>query len=229
VDGTQEIAERRAVETAATLRELAVPALVRAAADLGWWDPLTGPVPGDRGMEPSADPGGPEAAGGPLILDDVDAATWARLRVGAGTVPLRHAAAGHALVIGALTSPHEVRATAAVVGDVVVGLALSAVDGAGRPRTLLTMGVTSGHRRGGLATELLRRHVAAASAPPAEKPAPAWVVAVTLAERDPLAPMLRSDRSRIARRLLEGAGFHVERGAGPVAAADPEALVAHCS
>jgi acetoin utilization protein AcuC len=227
VDRAQEIAERRAIETAATLRELAVPAVVRAAVDLEWWDPLTGPVPGDRGAESSADPGRPEAAAGLLILDDVDTVTWARLRLAGGVLPLRDAAAGHALVLGALTSSHGVRATAAVAGDIVVGLALSAVEGAGRPRTLLALGVAASHRRSGLATDLLGRHVAICSVPLRAERVPAWTAVVTVAERDPVVPLPRSTRSRIARRLLEGAGFRVERAAGPVGAADPGAIVAH--
>jgi hypothetical protein len=52
-----------------------------------------------------------------------------------------------------------------------------------------------------------------------------WEAAVTVGERDPVEPLDRAIRGAIARRLLEGAGFRVERAGGLVEAADPGALV----
>jgi len=245
LDGTQEAADRGAVETAGLLRELAVPALVRAAGDLGWWraladlgaaaQPETAGKPPAEGA-PDAQKASPAGSAGPSsaasatpsaatpgdhpeILDDVDAATWLRLDMADRVMAPGDQAAGHTLVLAALQSPHRVRVTAASVAGRVVGAVISAAP-EGR-RLLLAVGVAPTHRRRGLGRELLGRHVrlADASAGP-------WDAAVTVAERDPFEPLARSTRAAIARGLLEGAGFRVERAAGPVGAADPEALVA---
>ncbi|HSL75973.1 MAG TPA: hypothetical protein VK867_03440, partial [Candidatus Limnocylindrales bacterium] len=61
--------------------------------------------------------------------------------------------------------------------------------------------VAPGHRRQGMATALLRDHAE-----------PGLTAVVTLAERDPIDPLPREMRAKIARRLLEGAGFEI----GPV-------------
>jgi acetoin utilization protein AcuC len=220
-DAAEDLADRRAGETAGLVRELAVPALVRAAADLGWWralDDLANPPRGaadDPGAEGAATTG---PATAPTIVDEVDAEAWARLELGPRAVSPADADAAHALVLAALRSAHHVRVTAAVEGRNVVGLVLSAAPDA--RRLLLAVGVAPGHRRRGLATELLRRHVAV----PAGQP---WEATVTLAERDPFEPLPRAVRAAVARRLLEAAAFTVERAGGAVGTADPAALVAH--
>jgi GNAT superfamily N-acetyltransferase len=109
--------------------------------------------------------------------------------------------------------------TAAVSDGRVVGAAVSAAPNG--TRLLLALGVAPAHRGSSLATELLRRHVAANS-----RPGEPWEAAATLAERDPFDPLPRETRGGIARRLLEGAGFRVERAGGSVGAMDPGAILA---
>ncbi|TAK02663.1 MAG: acetoin utilization protein AcuC [Chloroflexota bacterium] len=237
-DGSQDAADRRAIETAALVRELAVPALVRAAGDLGWWrasveldaggwSGLGAPVgDGSRVATGTGDtaPGiaapGITAPDGVIeVLDTVDAATWVGLDLASQVIAPASPAGAQQLVLAALTSPHAVRVSAAVAGGTVVGLVVSAAPG-GR-RLLLGLGVAPDRRRRGLAGELLRRHV---DGPHGVEP---WDAAVTLAERDAVEPLARDTRGAIARRLLEGAGFEVGRAGGPVGDADPGALVAH--
>jgi GNAT superfamily N-acetyltransferase len=159
------------------------------------------------------------------VLDAVDAATWAGLTLASRVIAPASPAAAHELVLAALASPHAVRVSAAVAGGTVVGLVVSAAP-EGR-RLLLGLGVAPDRRRRGLAGELLRRHVDEARAVQEHNGVEAWDAAVTLAERDPVEPLARDTRGSIARRLLEGAGFEIERAAGQVGTFDPGALVAH--
>jgi acetoin utilization protein AcuC len=227
MDPGQEDADRRAGETADLVRELVVPVLLRAAADLGWWDAaadLDRPVPEDRDEAASAPANAapiqaPPAGTRPEIIDAVDAATWQGLRLAARTLPPADPSTGHRLIQAALASPDDVLVTAAIIGEEVVGAVISATS-EGR-RVLLGLGVAPAERRQGLATELLRRHVGAGG------PEVAWDALVTVAERDPIEPLPRAIRATIARRLLEMNGFAVERPLGPVGSADPRALLAH--
>ena len=52
-----------------------------------------------------------------------------------------------------------------------------------------------------------------------------WDALITLAERDPFEPLPRAIRARVARRLLETAGFVVGGVVGPIGEADPAALL----
>ena len=93
MDGTQDAADRRAVETALLVRELAVPALVRAAGDLGWWRPIDDLDVAGFGERPVGPPAAPDlepapAGAKPEIVEEVDAATWARLRLAERVLPL---------------------------------------------------------------------------------------------------------------------------------------------
>lgn len=225
VDAAQESADRRAIQTAALVRELAVPALVRAAGDLGWWRALDDLEAASAGRDPHAAGAAARSRGAdiaPTVIDDVDAATWARHVLADRVLPPGDRAAAHALVLAAIRSPHEVRVSAAVADGKIVAAIVSAA-GEGR-RVLLGLGVAPDHRRRGLATGLIRRHVAAAEDGGTGQ---SWAAAVTLAERDPFEPLPRATRAEIARRLLEGAAFRVERAPGRVGAADQGALVAH--
>lgn len=226
-DAAGEAADRRALETADLVRELVVPGLIRASGDLGWWranDDLLNVDPTPAAEQPAGQSPSPiethPAAATPHILNAVDAPTWARLTLAPRVLPIADLAAGHALVIAALRSPDEVRVTAAIVGSIVVGVVVSARPSAQRAavRQLLALGVAPDHRHGGLATALLREHV------DASPEGTGWSAAVTVAERDPIDPLPRATRAGIARRLLEGAGFQVERKSGPVGFADPLAL-----
>jgi GNAT superfamily N-acetyltransferase len=108
--------------------------------------------------------------------------------------------------------------TLAVDGATAVGIAASVATEEGG-RELLLLAVAPPARRSGLATELLRRHIA--TAPP---PGAGWHARVTVAERDPVEPLDRQLRATITRRLLLGAGFEVSRAAGEVGRADPVAI-----
>ena len=216
LDSGEEDADRRAGETADLVRELTVPLLLRAAADLGWWDAaadLEAPVTWTGSAQPGPKTDRPE------IVDAVDAATWDGLGLAARTLPPSDASAGHRLVRAALESPHGAIVTAAIAGGAVVGAVVSAAP-EGR-HVLLGLGVAPAHRQQGLATELLRRHIQAAG------PDAGWDALVTVAERDPVEPLARATRAGIARRLLEADGFTVDRPRGEVGSADPQALLAH--
>lgn len=225
LDVIQEAADRRAGETADLVRELGVPVLLRAAGDLGWWS-ASADLESNGARDPLAGahlvgrlPAGRSRGGRPEILDRVDAAAWLGLRLAPRTLPPADPAAAHRLVLAALASDDGAVVTAAVVNGEVVGVVLSAIlDGS---RVLLGLGVAPGRRHLGLATELVRRHVVAA------EQNGRWAAAVTVAERDPVDPLPRLTRAAIARRLLERSGFHVQRAAGAVGVADPDALLGH--
>ena len=213
-------AERRAGETADLVRELVVPALLRAAGDLGWWSASAAPGSGGGGLFVVAPGMAPErSAGRPELLDVVDPGTWAALRLVPRTLHPADAGAGHRLIEAALASDDAVTVSAAVVDGWVVGAVISAV--VADARRILGVGVAPAWRQDGLAGELLGRHFAAGSA---HEP---WEAIATVAERDPYDPLPRARRASIARRLLEGAGFIVERPPGPVGMADPAALIGH--
>jgi acetoin utilization protein AcuC len=226
-DAAGEAADRRALETANLVRDLVVPGLIRASGDLGWWrakDDLLNVDPTPAAGQPAGRSGSPldtpDTTTTPVILNAVDAPTWARLTLAPRVLPIADLAVAHALVIAALRSPDEVHVTAAVDGGIVVGIVVSARPSAqgGALRQLLALGVAPDHRHGGLATALLREHVAASL------DGTGWSAVVTVADRDPVDPLPRATRAGIARRLLEGAGFQVERRSGPVGSADPLAL-----
>ncbi|MBI3745025.1 MAG: hypothetical protein HY264_00580 [Chloroflexi bacterium] len=217
VDAVQDAADRRARETADLVRELTVPALLRAAADLGWWSSAADLERGATGRPAAARGTADDVAGRPELLDRVDAATWGTLRLAGRTIPPADAAAGHRLALAALKDANVI-VTAAVLEGTVVGVVLSTpVEDT---RTIVGLGVAPAHRRAGLAAELLRRHMAAGGQ--AER----WQALVTVAERDPVEPLPRSTRASVVRCLLEGAGFTVARPAGPIGAVDPQALLA---
>lgn len=221
VDTVQAAADRQAARTAAVVRELVVPALLRTAQDSRWWS-------GDLGAEPRTTGEAAVAApsGRPRIHPSVDAATWDSWTLAERTLPPADVTEAHALVLAGLRSGDDVRVTAAVVGRLVVGAVVSAVGAAGGAsggpahRRLIAVGVAPAHRRAGVAGAMLRAHLGAGS--DGER----WEALVTLAERDPIEPQDRATRERIARRLLEGAGFTLMRPSGNIAAADPGALTA---
>ena len=225
VDAGQLAADRNAGSTAAVVRELVVPALLRTAQDLGWWQ---GTEAGSDGRPRSAagSPTIPAAAELPTVTPriqaSVDAATWDSWRLAKRTLPPADAIEAHALVLAGLRSGDAVRVTAAVVGGLVVGAVVSTAGAAGGPahRRLIAVGVAPAHRRAGLAGAMLREHLVARSE--GER----WEALVTLAERDPIEPLARATREHIARRLLEGSGFTLMGPSGNIAVADPGALTA---
>ncbi|MES2210848.1 MAG: acetoin utilization AcuC family protein [Chloroflexota bacterium] len=230
VDAVQEAAERAAIQTGAFVRDLTVPALIRTATDLGWWSALEDlGIEGGRrtvnGEPPGwvAQPRDGDATSTHLeIVDRVDASRWASLDLVRGTLPPLDPATAHGLISAALASAHRVRVSAAIAGGRIVGAVVSADSAAdvGVARSLLGIGVAPRHRQRGIASALLRAHVGAM--PEATR----WVAAVTVAERDPVEPLPAVTRAAVARRLLEGAGFRVQRATGQLGHADPHAIVA---
>ncbi len=200
VDAAQLAAEDRSSETADAVYRTLVPALVRAAADRGW---LSG----------SADEPDPATDAEPAIIDRVGPADWDRLRLGRRVVT-----AGHEVLAAALADEAAgVTVTAAVVGDVVVGLVVSGIVGESG-RELLAVGVAPSARRRGLASALLRGHVDVVREP--------LSAVVTVGERDPFEPLGRGLRADIARRLLDRCRFRVVQAPAAVRGIDPLAVAA---
>ena len=205
VEAAGAAAEASAAGVAALVRRVLVPRLVRVGHDCGWWDPLA--------TAATSMPGAAQAIGTPTVLAEVDATTWARLSLAPRIVAPADPQAAHGLVLAGLSD--GLRVTAAVVGPIVVGLAISRVDGA--TEELLALGVEPAHRRQGLAGKILAAHGSRDRVSTAE---------VTLAERDVIDPLDRADRASIARRLLTNAGYRVDPAPDPVRSVDPAAIVA---
>jgi acetoin utilization protein AcuC len=204
-DLTQEASEQRALALAPIHRSIVVPRLLQVAIEEGWWSPLAPGMP-----QPTA----VEATGKPTIVPMVDADAWSRLTLLPRVVAPADPAAGHALVSAALRAPVPASVSVAVIGSVVVGLAVSAPatsrDGT---RELLALGVAPDYRRQGVATALLEAHAVSGS-----------FAVVTLAERDPIDPLPREARVSIARRLFERAGLEISAADKAVRALDPNAI-----
>jgi ribosomal protein S18 acetylase RimI-like enzyme len=210
---TQAAAENESTATAALVRELAVPRLVRAAVDRAWWTPLLG----SGASDPIAPASAPSVTATPTIVPLVDAATWDRLAVAPRVVSPFDPADVHAIVEAALGDGAWV--AVALAGDVVVGLAAS-IDGEPGETELLALGVAPGWRRAGLGRRLLAAHIEAI---PASLP---MTATITVAERDAVEPLPHATRIAIARRLLAGAGFEVGRAPDPLGRVDPLAITA---
>jgi acetoin utilization protein AcuC len=223
VTSLQSTAERRSMQVVEAARGLHIPALLLAAAERGWWDPLDPPVSssvvgsGGPGDDLTAAPA-TAAATAPTVLPAVDRATWDRLRISPRVAPPADPVALHALLAAALGDT-EVGSlvSAAVDGDLVVGLAISVIGGhdvatsettrAPETRRILALGVGPTHRANGLGRSLLAAHVGAL--PPETRIVDA---VVGIADRDPIEPLDLSDRLAIGRALLAGAGFQGVRG-----------------
>lgn len=210
-DAEQEIAESRSAVTAALVRRVVVPRVLREAVDRGWWDPLA--TRQESGVAPLTASG----AESPTILD-VDADRWSRLGLAPGVIAPADPVEGHALVAAGLRD--GLRVTAAVTGSTVVGVAASLVDGDGVRAQLLALGVAPDVRRRGLAGRLLDAHVAVAGG------GSELAAEITVAERDPIAPLDGSVRRDIARRLLERAGFRPVAPDPAVRGVDPAVVTA---
>jgi hypothetical protein len=212
VDAGQEIAESRSAATAALVRRVVVPRLVREAVDRGWWSPL-----GARGSPGAgASPGGDD--GDAHILATVDAAIWARLTLASRVLAPVGASDAHAIVTAGLAD--GLRVTAALVDSTVVGAVVSHVEPAGERARLLGLGVAPGHRQRELAGTLLRAHV--------ESLGPRFEITseITVAERDPFDPIDGALRRSIGRRLLEASGFEIVPAEPAVRSADPATVSA---
>lgn len=230
LDGAQLAAEKRSRSTAALVRRLAVPRLLRDAVDRGWWQPLA-PVPST--MPDLATPGVGSVASGasagsagssaaargrtPTIFPQVEPDAWVRLTLAPRVVPPVNPADGHALLLAAIRDGAGV--SAAVLGTTVVGLVITRHAGDAARSDILAMGVAPGWRRHGLAARLLAARL--------EWTRPGDVAheaLITVAERDPVEPLDVGIRNAIARRLLTGAGFDIAPAGGAIGSADPTAI-----
>ncbi|HYM83678.1 MAG TPA: GNAT family N-acetyltransferase [Candidatus Dormibacteraeota bacterium] len=228
-----EDAARSALETARLVRSVLIPRLVREAEDRGWWSSLDDPAAG----QPAASVPALEPDGQPSILPRLDAAMIGRLRLAPRVVSPPDPAAARAIVSAALRVDPPALVSAAIVDDVIVGLAISAESAAdvairpsdgGQPRSLgeasldlLALGVAPGHRGRGLGTALLRAHLDAV-----RPVARALDALVTIAERDPVAPLALETRAAVARGLLRAAGARETRVPERIARLDRSAFAA---
>ena len=180
------LAEARSMATIAQVRNVVLPRLLVVAEDRGWWDPLAAtPAPGPQAG------GAAEAA--PTIIPELDADLVDRLVPAPRTMPPADPAAARQLLHTAIRD--GARATGAVAGDRLVGVALvlPARDG-DQPDELIALGVAPGFRRRGIATALL------AAARGYGRPVEA---SVGVAERDVVEPLPGADRVAIAQHLLD--------------------------
>jgi ribosomal protein S18 acetylase RimI-like enzyme len=214
-DADQEEAERRSRATAALVRRLFVPRLLREAADRGWWASADPPST-DRAGSGVASPG---LRYRPAVIGRVDAATWARLTLVPRVVAPADPDAAHALLLAALRD--GARVSAALDETRIVGVLVSRWSNELLSNEILALGVAPAARRAGLATRLVDAHLGLLR--PGEDGLRAEV---TVGERDAVEPLDRAERTTIARRLLERAGCAVRRAPGDVGLADPEALLA---
>jgi hypothetical protein len=214
VDTGQDAAEAQAERMVELVRRIFVPALLREAQDLGWWSPGTSGIAGasNRG----------EAVGvatQPEIIGPLAAAQLDRLRLAPRVVA--PADPGEALELLRAAASHDgVDLVAAVSGDLIVGVALSApAPGAMLEDRLLAVGVAPGARRQGLAHSLLGRFLSVRRAP--DRP---LIATFSVAERDPFEPVPVDMRQQIATRLLERAGFEVRQSVGALGRFDRSAI-----
>ena len=151
---------------------------------------------------------GPSSRAAPTIVPRIDPDAWTALRLAPGVLAPFATVAAHGLVAAALTATDgsDVRVSLARVDTTIVGAVVSA-SSSGDPgaRTLLAVGVTGSRRREGIATLLLREHLADSG------PGSRWEAMVGLGERDAASPEDATTRFATALALLEGAGFSVKR------------------
>jgi acetoin utilization protein AcuC len=201
LDGGQITAEATSRETVALVRRIVVPGLLREARDRGWWDPESSTTTTMVGVAGS---------GEPTVVPGIAAEHWSSLLLVPRVVSPADPAVGHALILAAILDGAHV--VAALAGDQVVGLAVTAPAAPDGERRLLALGVAPAHRRAGLAGQLL-----AAS--------PASRAEICLAERDPVEPLEIALRRNVTMRLLERAGFEIRRGPGSLGRDDPAAVI----
>ena len=224
LDTGQRLAEARAHETAALVRSIVVPALLREAADRGWWSPIEQGATRPRAdaPRPRADvprPGAAPGGGTATVVGPLDRGSLERLALAPRVVAPADPADGSAILAAAAGAGLVV--VGAVLGTTLVGVAV--ID-PGRPpghepvARLLALGVAPVARGHGLGRALLDR--ALAEVPPGR----IVEAIVTVGERDPLAPLDAALRRTIAERLLRGAGFRLVAPAGALAATDPWAI-----
>ena len=200
VSDRQRQAEARSLETLAEVRAISLPRLLVVAQERGWWDPL------------SSAAGGPVEAppvdGVPAIMANLGPEVVERLVVDRRVLPPADPRAARQLLLAALRD--GARASGAVVGEHLVGVAVSAAGpDSGGAVELLWVGVAPAHRRQGVASALL---AAALGAQPADQVHGPWTARIGVAERDVVEPLPLDERFAIAGRLYDKAGFMALEG-----------------
>ncbi|MEO5965887.1 MAG: acetoin utilization protein AcuC [Candidatus Limnocylindrales bacterium] len=224
--GAQQVAaNEESLRTLDRVRAVALPALVREAEDRGWWRPrLTWAgreVSGDGVAVPGAADRARAAGGrsGAPVVRELRTETLQGLRLAARTIPPFDPVDAMDLLIAA--AGDGARIVGAVDGDVLVGVAVAAVDRAGSDgEQLLVVGVAPDARSAGLGRAMLRLLVAGRA------PGATMRVAVNPSERDVVEPLDVAERIAIAGRLLRGAGFELRPVSPDVRRDDPWAIEA---
>jgi GNAT superfamily N-acetyltransferase len=204
VSDYQLLAESRSLETLAEVRSTVLPRLLLMAEERGWWDPLA-VVPPHGDLVPG------DADAIPAIIPNLDHDLLDRLVLAPRTLPPADPESARRLLAAALQG--GARASGAVAGDQLVGVALSAPGaGQGDPTDVLWIGVAPGNRRRGLGTALVAALVAG---PDASATRTRYAARLGVAERDVVEPLPFDDRLAIAARVLARSGFRADpRGGG---------------
>lgn len=216
--GPDDMITRHALETGARVERVMVPRLVREGRDRGWLDAVATAPPGSsrnvwssRNLRSAPPP--PDLT--PIVIADVDQATWERLALADRVIAPASTALAHTLVAAALAD--GARVAAAVAGSVVVGLLVAGPRDASATRDILALGVAPASRRQGIGRALVQALVSIPDPLSAE---------VTFAERDWIQPMEPAIRGAIAGDLLAGAGFRIQPADPMVRRIDPHAILA---
>jgi acetoin utilization protein AcuC len=226
--GAQHSAEARSLAMLGRVRGVVLPRLVREAEDRGWWAPaLTwaggspldgiGAGPARRFEAPGAAPEA-EVTGVPVVRP-VTRAGLDGLSLAPRVVSPFDPVDGIALLRAAMAD--DARVVAALVGEVIVGLAVAAPS-ATEPavESVLAVGVAPAHRGFGLGRALLAALVEG------RPPRTTLEARVGVAERDVVEPLDVRVRLDIARRLLAGSGFQSRPASPDLSRDDPQTLVA---
>ena len=208
----QRSAEAQSMATARQVREVHVPALLKAAQEGGWWEPLAAHPDAGEGQDAAG------AQPSPTVLPHISADALERLNLAERVVAPLDESAGMQILLAAAKGGAAVSVAAS--GGTIVGAAVTArsPSSALQEHELLALGVAPAARRQGLGKALLVAHLAGLEGP--------VVATVTLAERDPVEPETIETRRQIARSLLVGAGFELTAPPLPIATTDPGAVSA---
>jgi acetoin utilization protein AcuC len=211
-DLRQPSAEAQSIATARLVHEVHVPALLKAAEERGWWEPLAAQPDAGEGQDYAG------AKASPTVLGHISAEALERLTLAKRVIAPMDESVGRRILLEAAKGGAAVSVAAS--GGTIVGAVVTArsPDAALQEHELLALGVAPAVRGKGLGKALLVAHLAELEGPVG--------ATVTLAERDPVEPDALETRRRIARSLLLGAGFELTAPAPPIATADPGAVSA---
>ena len=210
IDDAQRGAEDESIARWAVIRGVVVPRLLVTANERGWWSPL------DESAATADEPAPAVGSSEPTIVE-LTTERLERLRLAERVVAPAEPASVHALLSKALVGLNPARGVAAVVNDLIVGLAILGPVERAEESSVLALGVAPALRGRGLGTALLSALADADSG--------RIVAASGVAERDPIDPLPYANRQQIARLVMERAGFAVTLSEGPAARIDRERLV----